>query len=226
MLYIVGTPIGNLEDLSYRQAKVLASAKVILSEDTRSAGMLLQKIPELFTFKISEHRLISYYKENEFQKLPEILEMLEDAQDIVLISQAGMPLISDPGYLLLKNVIKQEIPFTVIPGPVASITALISSGFNPAEHMFLGFFPKKPQEIHKVLEKVKLIKAIFPCVVIIFYESPLRVSETLELISTHLPESDISISREMTKKFEETVRGKAKDLAQKNYRGEITVVIS
>jgi 16S rRNA (cytidine1402-2'-O)-methyltransferase len=116
MLYIVGTPIGNLRDLSLRQAETIHNAKVVLCEDTRSTVFLIQKIRELFGFTENKDReLISYYKDKEFEKLPRAIETLEEGRDIVLISQAGMPLISDPGSLLVREVIRRNIPYTVIP---------------------------------------------------------------------------------------------------------------
>jgi 16S rRNA (cytidine1402-2'-O)-methyltransferase len=226
MLYIVGTPIGNLEDLSLRQAKAIASAKTLLTEDTRSTGFVLQKIPELFSIQVNpSQRLISYYKENEFEKLPEIMEMLQNDEEIALISQAGMPLISDPGYLLVKTAIKERIPFTVIPGPTAATTALVLSGCNPAEHMFLGFLPKTTPGVCKVVKKLQSIRSFFPEIVFVLYESPHRIQKTLRIFDDLLPDAQISISREITKKFEETLRGRAKDLMQKTYKGELTVVL-
>ena len=227
MLYIIGTPIGNLEDLSYRQAKYLSLAEIILTEDTRSTGMLLQRSEQLFSFKrVPDQRLFSYYKENEFEKLPQIIEWLQEEKELVLISQAGMPLISDPGYFLVKTIIKQSIPFIVIPGPTAATTALIYSGFNPQEHMFLGFLPKKHSDILKVFEKIKQIKMVFPDISFIFYESPLRIKETLKLLDVSMPTSHICICRELTKKFEEILRGTPNQLIEKTYKGELTVVLS
>jgi 16S rRNA (cytidine1402-2'-O)-methyltransferase len=226
MFYIVGTPIGNLEDLSIRQAKTIASAEVLLTEDTRSTGRLLQKITELFSFEISpEQRLISYYKENEFEKLPEIMDWLQVDKHVALISQAGMPLISDPGFLLLKTVIKQDLAFTVVPGPTATITALVQSGFNPGNHAFLGFLPKKMNEKNKILGRMAQTKEIFPDMVFVFYESPERIFETLKLIANVFPHTKLSISRELTKKFEETQRGTAEELLSKTFKGELTVVL-
>lgn len=226
MLYIVGTPIGNLEDLSVRQAKIVANVEILLTEDTRSTGILLQKITELFSLKINENqRLISYYKENEFEKLSQIMEWLEEGRKIALISQAGMPIISDPGLLLVKQVIKQSLPLTVIPGPTAATTALIYSGFNPQEHMFLGFLPKRASEVRKTLEKVKQVKQIFKDTTFIFYESPLRAHATLSIIKEVLPDAELSIARELTKKFEEVIRGSVDDLLQRQYKGEVVLLL-
>ena len=232
MLNIVATPIGNLDDLSLRQAKTLISSDIILAEDTRSAQTLLDAIYSRFTFLLPpttpynlQPKLWSYYKEKEFQKLPEIISLLKEDKNISLISEAGTPLVSDPGYLLVKSCIQRNLPITVIPGPSAVTTALVSSGFNPGEHMFLGFFPKKENQILQSIKRLKQIKEIFPNMVFVFYESPLRIKETLRCIDTSKFEVEIVICREMTKKFEEIVRGPINELIKRNYKGEITVVI-
>ncbi|KKP50390.1 MAG: Ribosomal RNA small subunit methyltransferase I [Candidatus Roizmanbacteria bacterium GW2011_GWA2_33_33] len=236
MLNIVSTPIGNLDDLSIRQAKTLAASDIILAEDTRSAQTLLNGIKERFPdLQITDNRLPpvwSYYKEKEFQKLPEIIKLLKEEKNISLISEAGTPLVSDPGYLLVKSCIQRNLPITVIPGPSAITTALIYSGFNPQEHMFLGFFPKKESQILQLIDKLKQIKTIFPDMVFVFYESPLRIKETLRCIDLACRQAgtskfnvEIVICREMTKKFEEIIRGPIDELIKRNYKGEITVVI-
>lgn len=227
MLYIVGTPIGNLFDPSLRQAEALLSVDVILAEDTRSAQILLQKAPALFKLQSRvDQKVISYYKEREFEKLHEILTLLEEGKNIVLISESGMPLISDPGWLLLKEVIKRKLPYTVIPGPTAVITALVHSGFKTNEFMFLGFLPKKEKEFVKLIDQLKRHCEIDKDLVYIFYESPQRINKTLELLNQHVPDADLAICRELTKKFEEIIRGKPKELLGRNYKGEITVVLS
>lgn len=228
MLYIVGTPIGNLDDLSLRQAKTLLSSDIILAEDTRSAGILLDACRLRSQPLITSHqtpKLISYYKEKEFEKLPEVMEFLKDGKNISLISESGMPLISDPGYLLIKTAIKEKITITVIPGPSAITTALICSGFNPHRFMFLGFFPKKQSELLRLINKAKQIKQIFPEMIVVFFESPNRINQTLQYINESSPEFEIVICREMTKKFEEVIRGKAVDLMNRTYKGEITVIL-
>lgn len=226
MLYIVGTPIGNLDDLSLRQAKTLASSDFILAEDTRSAQTLIQGIKERFSVNFnSDQKLISYYKEKEFEKLPEIIDLLKEGKTVSLISESGMPLLSDPGYLLVKTVIKEGISFTVIPGPSSITTALIHSGFNPNEFMFLGFFPRKSNEAFQLNSKLESIKNIFSDISFVFFESPKRVQETLERLKEYKWINKIVICREMTKKFEENVRGKAEELMRRDYKGEITVII-
>jgi len=225
MLYVVSTPIGNLDDLSILQAKTLASSDVILAEDTRSAQTLLEAIKKRFMFHVSCSMIWSYYKEKEFQKLPEIIDLLKQGKNISLISEAGTPLVSDPGYLLVKTCIQKNIPITVIPGSSAITTALIYSGFNPQQHMFFGFFPKKQSQLFQLINRLKQIKTIFPEMVFVFYESPLRINETLRCIDTSKFNIEIVICREMTKKFEEIIRGPIEELIKRDYKGEITVVI-
>lgn len=227
MLYVVGTPIGNLEDLSIRQAKTIIMADIILTEDTRSTGYLLEKIKLLFSLVPSDsQRLISYYKEKEFEKLPEIIDLLKEDKNIALISQAGMPLISDPGSLLIKTSVKEQIPIVVVPGPTAFTTALVASGFSFDSFTFLGFLPKKESLLKKILLKIKDIKNILPKTVFTAYESPERINKTLEIINELLPDSEVVVAREMTKKFEEVVRGAPLELLKRTYKGEITLVIT
>ncbi len=226
MLFIVSTPIGNLDDLSIRQAKILSLSDVVLAEDTRSTGILLQQISKKFNFSRNpSQKLISYYKEKEFEKLPEIIKMLVDGKTVSLVSESGMPLISDPGYLLVKTVIKQGLSFTVVPGASASTTALIYSGFPTDQFLFLGFLPKKRSQKAKFLNSLKQIKKILPDLTTVFYESPKRVAETMEILNEIMPEVEVCICRELTKMFEEIIRAKPKELINKSYKGEITVVL-
>ena len=233
MLYIVSTPIGNLDDISLRQALTLLSSDLILAEDTRSAKILLDAIPSRFPQLTNNNRsiaLMSYFKQQEFNKLPEIIELLKQGKNISLISESGTPLVSDPGYLLVKTVIKQQLPLTVIPGPSAIISAIVHSGFNPnPKHggfTFLGFFPKKESEINHLIDKLKQVKQIFPNMIFVFYESPLRINQTITLLDQAKWPGDLAICRELSKKFEEVIRGQAKDLMSKQYRGEITLILS
>jgi len=227
MLFIISSPIGNLDDLSLRQAKTLLSSDIVLAEDTRSAKILLDaaiaRFPQL---AISNQQLvISYYKEKEFEKLPEIIDWLNEGKNIALVSESGTPLISDPGFLLVKTVIKKGLPFTVIPGPSAVTTSLIYSGGNPQEFSFFGFFPKKESEKIKLLSKLRSMRDVFPEMSFIFYESPNRINETLQCFKTLKWEPNIIICREMTKKFEEILRGKPDDLIEHKFKGEITLLI-
>jgi 16S rRNA (cytidine1402-2'-O)-methyltransferase len=143
-----------------------------------------------------------------------------------LISEAGLPLISDPGYLLTKTVIKKNLPYTVIPGPTALTTALIHSGFNPENFIFLGFLPKRTSELLRFNIKLKQLKSILPDLVFICYESPNRINKTLQLLDQDFPNIDVCVCRELTKKFEEIIRGKPKDLMERKFKGEITLLLS
>lgn len=233
MLYIIATPIGNLNDLSYRAAKTLSESDIVLAEDTRSAGFLLSQVPLRFPSlpDFPDHpKTISYYKEKEFEKLPLVIEQLKQGKNISLISESGMPVISDPGYLLVNTCVKENIAYTVIPGPSAITTALAASGLNPSAKnggfMFLGFFPKKQSEISKLLLRLIEVKKTFPEMIFVFFESPNRIHDTLTLISLTAPTSHIVICRELTKKFEEIIRGQAKDLMKRDYKGEIVMLLS
>lgn len=227
MLSIVATPIGNLEDLSIRQARIISEADVILCEDTRSAGMLLQKIPQLFTFAVNpQQKLLSYYKEKEFEKLPQVMELLEDPElKVVLMSESGLPVISDPGLLLVRTLVKRKIPFTVIPGSTAFTTAFVYSGFESPYLFFVGFLPKKESALLSLINKFKAFKQIIPDASITAYESPQRLQETLKLLDTHWPDVKVAICRELTKKFEEISRGTPAELIGREYKGEITLVL-
>lgn len=227
MLYIVSTPIGNLEDLSYRQAYTLAWSDIVLAEDTRSAHKLMAGIENLFGVQRKpEQQFWSYYKEVEFEKLPDVLEQLRDGKVISLISDAGTPLVSDPGFLLMKQVIREDLKYTVIPGPSAVTTALIHSGVNAHQFEFIGFLPKKTGELKKIINMAKQMKELNKDLAIVFFESAQRLSETLTIINEILPESHITICREMTKKFEEVLRGTPAELIKhSNLKGELTVVI-
>lgn len=227
MLYVVGTPIGNLQDLSLRQTNILVSSDIILTEDTRSAQIILEFIRKNFSFKINPNlRLISYYKEKEFEKLSDIINLLKENLTISLISESGLPVISDPGYLLIKTVIKQNIPFVVIPGPSSITAGIIYSGFNIKDgFMFLGFLPKKQSELTHLINRMMQIKKILNEICFVCFESPNRINKTLKIFDKLYSNCDITICREMTKKFEEIIRGKPSELLNRRYKGEITLII-
>jgi len=226
MLSVVSTPIGNLEDISIRVARVMAEADVLLAEDTRSVRNLINKISEVFgLIPPFSQQIWSYYKEVEFEKLSDVIQLLKDEKKVCLISEAGTPVISDPGFLLLNHVIKRNLPYTVIPGPSAVTTSLLHSGFNPEQFMFEGFLPKKESGIKKTIEHWKKVKELYPKMVISFFESPHRINETLTIIEKNFPEAKIAICRELTKMYEEIHRGTAAELKQLQFKGEMTVVL-
>lgn len=228
MLYLVGTPIGNLEDLSLRQAKTILTADVILAEDTRSAETLITAAERLFSLERNHQgKVISYYKEREFEKLPYILELLAEGKNIALISEAGMPLISDPGGLLASHCRKKNISFTVIPGPTSVTTALALAGNTSHTWTYLGFLPRKENELRKLIEKMKQVPSFgkndhsF-----VAFESPERFVDTMNVFAETNPTATITVCREITKLYEEVLTGTPSELSKNKLRGELVLIIS
>lgn len=218
MLYVVATPIGNLEDITFRAISVLKTVPIILAEDTRKAKILFQR------YQIQPQQLLSYYAGNEKQRLPEVLSLLESGKDIALISEAGTPLISDPGFLLIQECIKKNIPMTSIPGPCAITTLLPLSGFSLADFYFAGFLSPKTGKRKNQLQKLKSIAST-----LVFYESPHRIMKTLEDMRLVFgEETEVVIGRELTKKFEQIERGTLKLVCEnKNLalKGEFVIIV-
>jgi len=224
-LYIVSTPIGNMKDISLRALEVLFSVDVILCEDTRKSGMLLEHYKEYSNDPDKKPGLMSFYQGNEDRKMNHIIELLKEGKDVALISNSGTPLLSDPGFKLVRECVREKIEVIPIPGASALLAGLVVSGLPMDKFLFLGFLPKKQGKKRKVLEDLKGKN-----MTTIFYESPFRIKKTLEMIDELLPESNIVIARELTKKFEETMRGTAKELiaklGDKKVKGELTVVMN
>lgn len=194
MLYIISTPIGNIEDITFRAKKLLGEVDILLSEDTRNTNKLLDLL-QIY----KKPQLESFYDEIEEQKIPKIIEWLNEGKNIAVVSDAGTPIISDPGWKLIKKCQKLGIKYTAIPGACAAINALVLSGLPSGRFSFLGFLPKKPGERKKILEKYKSVDGAK-----IVYESPFRVKKLIEEIKVIYGENaEIKICREMTKKFEE-----------------------
>ncbi len=229
MLYFVGTPIGNLADLSVRQMETLLNADIIAAEDTRSAGILIHQIRErygpLINAATHDISFISYFKDNEMEHLPAVMNALENGKNVCVISQSGMPVISDPGSLLVNTVIKKNIPFSVIPGPTAFTTALAYSGFDPVNTLFVGFLPKKESHLVKAISSWQKAAEALGSLTIAAYESPNRINGTLSVIERLMPDTQICICRELTKKFEEIIRGSATELKLLTLKGEITLLL-
>jgi len=226
MLYIVGTPIGNIKDISIRQLNAFSNSDIILAEDTRSAKRLINLLKERNSLKTKKNLFfVSYFKEKELEKIPQILKYLKEDKTISLISESGMPLISDPGYMLVKLCIRNNIPFEVVPGPSAVLTAVVYSGFNPKHFTYFGYFPKKESEIKKIVNKLVNIKKEFPDMLFVFYESAKRINKTLNILNLINYNFDVSICSEMTKKHENIKRGKISKLLNEEYKGEITIVL-
>ncbi len=203
----------------------MIDSDVVLAEDTRSYQKLLTGILKIFNLSPKQgQKLISYYKEVEFEKLPEVLQYLVSGLNVSLVSDAGTPLISDPGYLLLSKALERNIPYDSVPGPSSVTNALVLSGFQSKKWMFLGFFPKKRNDLTKLLNSLSEISAIDKDIVFIAFESSQRINESLRTLSEVKREVKVAVIREMTKKFQEVVRGKPEELLKREFRGEIVLV--
>jgi 16S rRNA (cytidine1402-2'-O)-methyltransferase len=215
-LYLVATPIGNLEDITHRALKVLSSVDLIAAEDTRKTKILLDH------YSIGKP-MVSYFSYNERHRTPQLIEKLQDGQSIALVSDAGTPGISDPAYHIVQSCLAAGIPIIPIPGPSAFVSALIVSGLPTDRFVFEGFLPIKKGR------KTKLGLLSSEPRTIVLYESPHRVLKTLEEIRTVFGERHVVVARELTKKFEEIVRGPIssvlEELHRKQTRGEYVLVI-
>jgi 16S rRNA (cytidine1402-2'-O)-methyltransferase len=217
-LYIVPTPIGNMEDISFRALKVLKEVDVVLAEDTRTSGKLMKH----FEIKTS---LQSHHIHNEHKSIERIVEQLKSGIVFALISDAGTPAISDPGFLLVRACVKNDIEVECLPGPTALIPALVNSGLPTDKFHFEGFLPHKKGRHSRLLQLARIENTI------VLYESPHRILKALKQFVDYFGEErPISISREISKVHEETIRGMLKNvieqLEQKPIKGEIVVVIA
>jgi 16S rRNA (cytidine1402-2'-O)-methyltransferase len=217
MLYLVPTPIGNLEDITLRALKILQSVDLILAEDTRTTGILLKH------FEIKKP-LSSFHIHNEHQKLQSFISQLKEGQNFALVSDAGTPAVSDPGFLLVREALKEGIEIQCLPGPTAFVPALVISGFSTDRFLFEGFLPQKKGRQTKLREVIEA-----NCTVII-YESPFRIIKLLEELKTlGLDERKVSVSREISKFYEETIRGTVNEVLQhfqmKAPKGEFVVCL-
>lgn len=218
-LYLVPTPIGNLEDITLRAKRILAEADYVAAEDTRTSGILLEKIG------VHNH-MLSFHKYNSKERAPELIKLLKSGKNIAEISDAGMPVISDPGYILVQECIKNDIPVIPLPGPSAFATALIASGFDAQPFTYYGFLSRKSSEQKAFFEKMNKATATS-----IFYEAPHRLKKTLKNLGEVLsPERQIVCARELTKIHEEFIRGSVKEVIeyfnQNDPRGEFVVLVS
>jgi 16S rRNA (cytidine1402-2'-O)-methyltransferase len=216
-LYIVATPIGNLEDITLRALRVLKEVDLIACEDTRHTQKLLNH------YNIAK-TLVSYHEHNELTRSPELLIQLEQGAKIALVSDAGMPLVSDPGYRLVTLCVRHKIPVVPVPGPSAMLAALAAAGLPSEEFLFIGFLPQRSGERRRMLEHLRIEERTM-----IFYEAPHRVAESIADAQAILGDRPACIAREVTKLHEEFLRGKlsqlAESLADRPARGEITLVV-
>lgn len=201
-LYIVPTPIGNLDDMTFRAVQTLKNVDLILAEDTRHTQKLLSH------FSITT-RLLSFHQHNTAARMQDVLERLLEGKDLALVSDAGMPAISDPGYELVKEAILQDVQVITLPGANAVLPALVGSGLPTEEFLFYGFLPRKQKA--KTDELVRLSK--YPATIIL-YESPFRVKETLRQIEKHVGNRQVVISREISKIHEQYIRGTCQELVE------------
>jgi 16S rRNA (cytidine1402-2'-O)-methyltransferase len=216
-LYLVATPIGNLEDITLRALRILKEVDQIACEDTRHTQKLLSH------YNIRKP-LVSYHEHNELTRAPELVVAMEQGAQIALVSDAGVPLVSDPGYRLVTLCLRHRIPVVPIPGPSALLAALSASGLPNEEFLFAGFLPARSGERRRALERLRIEDRT-----IIFYEAPHRIEETLIDAHEILGDRPACIAREVTKLHEEFRRGSlaelAASLAEKPARGEITLLI-
>ena len=215
-LYLVATPIGNLEDITYRAVKVLMSVDLVAAEDTRKTKILLDH------YHISKP-MMSYYSYNEQARAPQLIEKLLSGQSVALVSDAGTPGISDPAFHIVQQALENGVSIIPIPGPTAFISALIASGLSTDRFVFEGFLPQKKGR------KTKWESLKSESRTIIIYESPHRIIKTLTDIHTYLGTRKVVVARELTKKFEEIVRGSVQsvltELSKKSPKGEYVVII-
>ncbi|WAA12329.1 16S rRNA (cytidine(1402)-2'-O)-methyltransferase [Fervidibacillus halotolerans] len=217
ILYLVPTPIGNLEDITFRSVRILKEADMIAAEDTRNTKKLLNH------YEI-KNDLISYHEHNKETSGKNILKALKEGKTVAIVSDAGMPAISDPGYELVEAAIKEHIPVVSLPGANAALTALTASGLSPQPFYFYGFLPRKKKDRERELCALKNIQAT-----IIFYEAPHRIRQTINHIFEILGDRRVTIARELTKRYEEYVRGKLSDVQKwfenNDPRGEFCLLV-
>ncbi len=216
-LSVCATPIGNLDDVTLRVLAELRSADLVLCEDTRRTRILLGR------HDIRATRLLSYHEHNEAKRTAELLPRLEAGERMALVSDAGMPGISDPGGRLVVAAVAAGVPVTVLPGPSAVDTALVASGFLAERYQFVGFLPRGSRALEALWEEL----AAWPHPVVAF-EAPQRLPATLRSLAHSAPGRQVAVCRELTKRFEEVVRGAARDVAERFAeppKGEITLVL-
>ena len=200
MLFVVATPIGNLSDITLRALEVLKSVHLIAAEDTRHSGMLLKH------FGIKKP-LLSYHEHNEAMRTAQLVERLAAGENVALITDAGTPGLSDPGARLIRECIRRDLPFTMIPGASSILIALVGSGFSTENFSFRGFLPVKSGQRERELQA-----AAEGDETTIFFESPYRLTKTLKACMDIIPDRHLCVARELTKKFEEFRRGTAREL--------------
>lgn len=216
-IYFVPTPIGNMMDITLRALDILSKSDIIYCEDTRNSSNLLK-------FHNINTKLISYHKFNENERVDEIINNIKNGKIVSIISDAGMPIINDPGFVILKEIIREGFSYEILPGACALINGICGSGFDSTSFIYMGFVPKTKSEREKYFKTFKDMN-----VTGIFYESPHRLLKTLEFLYETFGDIEVCVCRELTKLFEEYKRGKVKDIIsyyeEKGVKGEIVLVI-
>jgi len=219
MLYIVSTPIGNLGDITQRAIDVLRDIDIIIAEDSRRTHILATR------YGLGSKKIIVFNENNEHKELPKIIELLKAGKSMALTTDSGTPCISDPGFLIVREAVKENIQISPVPGACAFVSALVCSGLPSNKFVFHGFFPKKPGQKTDLINKAKESE-----ITSIFYESPYRIQKTLADLAVLIPEREITLARELTKRHEEFARGKAKDVFSKfkeqTVKGEMVIIIA
>lgn len=217
LCHFVATPIGNLGDVSLRALAVLAAADVVYAEDTRHTRRLLDR------YGLTCH-LSSYHDHNKSRAVPQIIDRLRAGEKVAVVSDAGMPCISDPGFSLARALLEEDLPWTVIPGPSSTLSALVLSGFSPDRFLFLGYLPRKKGKRRSFLEN-----ALTESGTVIFLESCHRITSSLEIMAELNPTRILAVAREITKLHEETLRGNATELLKvmtgPRLKGELVLVM-
>lgn len=215
-LWIVSTPIGNSGDLSPRAREILSGVSLVLAEDTRRTAWLFRECG------ISVEKLLSFFEHNEGDRIEDALKLLRSGKDVALVSDAGTPLVSDPGYTLVKACRRENLPVSPLPGPSAPLAALSAAGIAPIPHTFLGFLPRHAKEIREIFTTFAHAPST-----LVFFERKDRLEQSLEIAAEVLSDRDIAICRELTKPHEEFILGELRNFRNlcRNLRGEITVII-
>jgi 16S rRNA (cytidine1402-2'-O)-methyltransferase len=217
MCHFVATPIGNMGDIGLRALAVLAEADVVFAEDTRHTRRLLDR----YGLRVA---LASYHDHNKVKVVPAIVDRLKNGEKVAVVSDAGMPCISDPGFSLTRELLAQDLPWTVIPGPSSTVSALVLSGFSPDRFLYLGYAPRKKGQRGKFLTE-----ALAEQGTVLIFESCHRIRSTLEILAELAPERTVAVAREITKLHEETLRGTAGQLLEimtgRRLKGELVMVL-
>jgi 16S rRNA (cytidine1402-2'-O)-methyltransferase len=220
-LFLVATPIGNLADISQRAVTTLETVDLILAEDTRKTGLLLKHLG-------IGKPMLSLHEHNEIAQIPHIVARLKEGKTIALVSDAGTPMISDPGFKLVREAIAQSVEVIPIPGPSAVLAALSASGLPTDHFFFVGYLPKTTGKAEMILENLAEFTQKLPTS-LVFFESPHRILKTLDLLEKHFPSASLAVGRELTKIHEEFRRGSISeiksDLKSRSAKGEFTLVL-